>query len=340
MKNIYVNALVLLSFVLSLFFISFPKFIFAQTNNEYKLEEILSSLDSDTMNIYQKYGDLVDRLTEDENILEIFNEFKISINSWRTLFNSSQIVYQKYINDPDVSISKIASIALESTEIGLQALQKYDRAFSSGDSDNTDYYLEQGDTLIISSSKKHIEAVDEYNLLADKYNDESGVTSAYNTRTYLIVASIFFSLISVFLYFKSRARSSLSTEIMRAGVFQDMFGNSLAMSIGLIITTISYAYALENGSTYYILWGLVLVGGWRFIVGLYNYFTKGRKILKELKEQENLNSTKLSFVKNVDDNYEEEQLESNLSYCPNCGKKITSLKNSKCSSCGYKLNSS
>lgn len=335
MKNLYVKICISVLFVIVICFLSIPRNVFSQENKTDKLNEILNSLDSDTKNIYDKYVILVDKISEETDTTSLFDEFKTSSDLWKTLFNSSQTVYQKYISDSDVSISNVAKLALESTQIGLQALQKYDMALGSDTSANYSYYAEQGDALIIDSNKKHIEAVDQYNLLVDNYNDESGVTDAYSTRTYLIIASIFFSLISVFLFFKSKVRSSLSAEAMRAGVFQNMFGNSLAMSIGLIVTTIGYAYALETGGTYYILWGLVVFGGWRFLVGLFNYFSNGRKILNQLAEQEKINSTKLSFNKDID-NTIENQSEDKFLFCTNCGTRITN-KTSKCPNCGYKL---
>lgn len=311
------------------------KTINAQENKIDKLNVILNELDSDDKNVYVQYSNFSNKISKTTDTSSLKTEFITNVNTWKNLFESSETIYQKYTSESDTSIANVANLALESTQIGLQAVQKYNSALSSDTSANFTYYADQGDSLWASSLEKHNNAIDQYNLLADNYNKESGVTDAFAARTWLIIASVFFSLISIFLFFKSRVRSSLQAEKIRASVFQNMFANSLAMSAGMIITTAGYAYAVKNGGTYYILWGPVVFGGWRFLTGLANYFGNGRKTLNQLLTLEESQAKKPSLT-DLSTNTTKNHTKDEVVFCTNCGSKLTD-NSTTCHNCGYKL---
>ncbi|MGO9008409.1 MAG: hypothetical protein ACLQIQ_20485 [Beijerinckiaceae bacterium] len=49
----------------------------------------------------------------------------------------------------------------------------------------------------------------------------------------------------------------------------------LVAAIGLVVSVASYAAVSHSGGTYFVAWGAVAVGAWRFLVGLFQVFRGG-----------------------------------------------------------------
>jgi len=211
---------------------------------------------------------------------------------------------------------------MSGAEKGIEAIDNYEVALASKSENDLLFYLNQGDQLMMSSVQDHDQAV-------VLYNDYSGVSEALMLRNGLIVGSIISILFSVILFFKARIHPGIQAEMIRANIYKGLFQSSAWMTAGILITTISYLFVFEKGGTYLIFYGPVLVGGWQLLRGLSKYFTKDRKVLKELSRAERESIIKQTYEKPG----EEEEIIDVGKKCPHCDNPIPS-KAIICPNCG------
>lgn len=269
---------VILGLVIAIFVLTSP--VVAQTPTLVTpQQEIVNALNDETK-VYEAYGQFIDRIG-DISPEAVQDEFRRNNLFWRDSFSQASLVYEKYASDMsiDQAVREIAQIALRGNSKAIEATESYEKYTESYlSADDMSDEIQSGDTLIQ-------EAVADHDLAVNRYNDYSGASAQSNTLYliygFLILASIF----SFFLWHKSRANSKYGADIVKAKIFRDLFGNSMWMTIGLAITAGTLHYATINGGSYYILYGPVLIGGWKMLQGLINYFSADRKTLDMLKKQ-------------------------------------------------------
>lgn len=287
-------------------------------------DELVGTLNFELEEIYEPYFEFVEKLENSTNQEPIIQGFDTNIISWKSKFQESRSVYSKYTTHSNFEIAQIAQTALKGADLGIIATEKYHSALYASSDTESDTLFDEGDQTFFQAVEYHDQAV-------DLYNDYSGASSAYGTRNWLIFFSITSVVFSIFLFFKSRRKSLFQAEIIRSSVYKNLFSSSLWMAGGLIVTTVGYTYALQEGGTYYIFYGAILVGGWQLLKGLYEYFTRGRSVLNKLAIME-----KHSAIKSL---YEEPVSDTKLVHTKKCKKCRTeqSINNVVCSSCGENL---
>ena len=321
---------ILLWFLLTIFFllslIASSVSVFAEEENEI-LDNIVGALNKEVEMIYEPYNNFVSKLESEEYTLESFwGDFRLNLASWREVFGQSIAVFKKYTSSKNPDISEMSSLALSGAEKGVEALDIYKRALIAETDEDRQYYLDRGDELMLQAVNLHDQAV-------DLYNDYTGVSSDIALRDWLVLGSALSVIFSLFLFIKSRRKSNYQVEVIRAGVYKELFTSSLWMTGGLVVTTAGFSYALGHGGTYYILYGPILVGSWQLLKGLSHYFQEGRKKLDQLAKSERGAVIKESYKKQ-----EEKEVGSRISQkrCPYCDAPL-SPRAVICSKCGENI---
>jgi len=325
MKKKILLWLLLIIFFPFIFIVS-PVSVFAEEEGEI-LDNIVSALNKETETIYEPYYNFISKLESGEYTIEsALDDFRLNLASWREAFGKSIAVYKKYTSSRNPNISEISNLALSGTEKGIKAIDNYKKALVAETDEDWEYYFDRGDEFMLQAVTLHDQAV-------DLYNDYTGISSDIALRDWLVVGSILSMIFSLFLFIKSRRRSKYQAEIVRAGVYKELFISSLWMMGGLVVTTAGLSYALEHGGTYYIFYGPIGVGGWQLLKGLSHYFQEGRKKLDQLAKSERGAIVKKSYKKQ-----EEKEVRSRISQkrCPYCGALLSS-RVVICSKCGENI---
>lgn len=249
--------------------------VFAIENDVWN--EIVTTLNKETES-YVSYGLFVDQIKNLDSD-SIINQYKIKSVSWKTNFEQGKLVYKKYTNSSDEYLREVASEAYNASEMSLNAIDKYDIVFSGElNEEEVEATILSGDTLFLEASKKHYNAV-------DLYNEYSGYNSQQSALGILFICLFFSIVFTIILWFKSRTSSQYQADIIKAQIFKNLLGSSFWLLAGLAITTFSLYFASKEGGTYYIFYWAILIGGWQMLKGLWIYFTRDRKIIKQLKIQ-------------------------------------------------------
>lgn len=316
----------LLISILLLFAVLFlPNLASAQEDTRTNIfNELVDALNNETTNIYDDYYYFSSKYEDDESLFSnFFEDLNTHVESWVQIAKNSKTVYEKYLSNKDQEISLIANKALIANKRVIEAINYYKLALSSEDENISNNHFDSGDKAIAEAYTLHDEAV-------ELYNDLSGTSSSLSARNWLIffsVLSVFFSLL---LFFKSRKKSQLEAEKIRAEVYKGLLLSSLWMTGGLIITTVGFSYVLKEGGTYYIFYGPILIGGWQLLKGFYYYLTEGRKVLNHL----NLIQKNEAIRESYSVSEKEDKI---LGYvCPYCGFKH-STKSVICKNCGENI---
>jgi len=307
-----------------IFFLYSGKAFADTTSRGTVFKELYDTLNKETDLIYTPYGEFSEKLSSAEEPL--YNEFQSRVLAWRAEFVSASNIYYKHSQSVDQQISEIASIAYGGSQKGVQSCDAYLAAIRASDTTTMSGYLDRGDQLMTEAIAVHENA-------ADLYNNYSGATDAYNIRDWLLVGSGIFALFSFFLFLKSRRKSSFQAEVARSGVYGNLFRNSLWVTIGLVVTTVGYSYALGSGGTYYILYGPIFFGGWRLLSGLYDYFKNGRPLLNQISQNEKGDAIKQSYLETTQNNITESTPSSKKKRCNNC-RNLVPANSIMCPNCG------
>jgi len=285
--------------------------------------EIVKALNYETTNVYDDYISLFEEADTLDNETFLI-EFSQKLSVWKSILNEKYEVYKKYEISlyPQISeVSRTASVANRET---LKGIEYYITGFSVSDEAQLTEMWSTGDKYYSNGYEQHSNAV-------NLYNEYSGYNEQLSERKILIFFSIISSLFSLVLFIKSRNRSSLNAEIVRAAVYKELFFSSLWMTGGLVITTVGYFYALKTGGTYTIFYGAILVGGWQLLKGITKYLTNGRKTLNKLALEEKNIAIKSSYDSSLDKIYNEKEKK-----CRNCNSMQPS-NSIVCSKCGSNL---
>lgn len=237
--------------------------------------EVVGALNKET-EAYNSYNLFVDEIKNlDKNSL--IAEYTSKSISWESSFKEGISVYEKYSSSPDEQLKEVTTKALNASNKSLDAIAQYDNGFLGELTDEEiQSSLTNGDSLISEASKEHIEAV-------NLYNNYSGVTSQSNLIIFLYGCLVLSIIFTVILWFKSRTSSHYQSDIIKAQIFKNLLGSSIWMLVGIAITTFSLHYVSKKGGTYYIFYWAIIGGAWQMLKGLWIYFTKDRKTLKQLK---------------------------------------------------------
>lgn len=276
MKKIIIRIVQFL-FISTLFF-NFPKISLKVLAVETKVwNEIVDALNKET-EAYDSYI-LFTKAIEDLNQEQLIKRYISDSISWERNFHAGKLVYEKYTSSSDAQLSEVANKALNASVKSLEAINQYDKGFMEEDLTNEEIqsYLTKGDSLINESSIEHYEAV-------DLYNDYSGYNSQNGLIIFLYLCLILSLIFTIILWFKSKSSSYYQSDIVKAQIFKNLFGNSIWLLVGVAITVISYS-SVKSGGTYYIYWGPIAIGGWKMLSGLWTYFTKDRKTLRQMRIQ-------------------------------------------------------
>lgn len=283
--------------------------------------EIVDALNKETHEIYNDYINIVDELeNEDENTLvRFYNKLPV----WKSIFDETRPVFNKYKSSGDTQISEISNLALQANNKAVSAIDLYVKGFNSETDTEIDRFLSSADEAFIDSSNIHFKAV-------DLYNEYSGYSSSMSARNWLIFFSVASVILTLIFFAKSRSKSKLEAEMIRSEVYKSLFSSSAWMTVGIVITTAGYSYALKEGGSYYILYGPVIFGGWQLLKGLTNYLTKGRKTLAYLNSLEKNNAIRESYSNHLKTEKTPEYV------CRFCGAK-NSRKGVICRNCGENI---
>ncbi|MFH1792141.1 MAG: hypothetical protein ABH819_00670 [Patescibacteria group bacterium] len=318
-KHLSLTKIIFCVFLL-LFVLSFPIKVIAQDDPKTSaFNDIVDALNIETEEIFNDYASIVEEFDNEneEAALEFINKLPV----WKSVFEKTRNVFNKYKSSNDSQILEISNLALDANSMALTAIDLYERAINSDTDADFNSYLAEADENFIEASDAHFKVV-------DIYNDYSGITSAFTNRNWLVFATILSCLFSFIIFLKSRVKNNVQAEIIRAAVYQELFSHSIWLAGGLLLTTIGYSYSLESGSTYYIFYGAIGIGGWKLLQGLYKYFTEGKKTLDTISQQEKDVIFRTSFKEN-------ETITNNntTKKCPHCKKEI-SKKTIICPKCG------
>ena len=310
----------LLFLVIIALLVPFP--VLAQNDSRTDIfEEIVNALNKETEEVFYNYSEIVDEFDngDESTLLKFTNKLPV----WKSVFNETKNVFSKYKSSFDSQISEISSLAIEANNKAQIAIGLYEKALISSGSDEFGNYIRDADKYFTEASDTHFRAV-------DLYNDYSGFSSSIYIKNWLVIFSVISGLFSILLLIKSKKKSQLEAEKIRAEVYKALLSSSLWMSGGLIVTTVGYSYALKEGGTYYILYGPIFIGGWKLLKGLYNYLTKGRKTLNYLNSIQKSEAIKESYTLS-------ETKEKTPEYvCKYCGYKHSS-KGVICKNCGENI---
>ncbi len=319
----------LLTSIIFLTFFTSPFQIYAQEEKSDIYSKIVDALNMELNNVYTPYTNFLNRInTENYDITnsDIY-EFKNLNNGWNTVFVQTKSVYSQHLSNPDPQIAEIATVAQDGANLGIRATDFYKTALETDDEDIYSTYIGHGDEMMVSAVEKHDEAV-------DLYNSYSGATDNKLTEYGLILGSIVANIFSMFLFFKSRKRSESDVEKIRSEIYKALFVSSLWFSGGLIVTTIGFVNAYENGGSYTIFWGAIAVGGWQLLRGLSDYFTNSRQILADLNIIEKNKVLREAF--NEDAEIESNYKTAKLVVCRHCGSKQPNNR-IVCNKCGENM---
>ncbi len=247
------------------------KTIYAQETNDMSYQYLYNALTNDLVIVYEDYSKIfVDSTTPIDE--EFFKNLANKLEIWEAQFEKSKIIFTRYSNNQDANVAEIAKIGLQSDVTGLEAIKSYKSMYT--DPDNAAQYIEQGDIKWENAITLHDQAV-------DLYNNYSGANTAKTEKYIYIWGTVIFAIISLALLIKSFTRSQSSVKKLRAKIFKNLFVTSLWPTVGFAVTTLLYLAATKDGSTYYILYGPMAIGGWQLIKGISNYFRHDRPLLAE-----------------------------------------------------------
>jgi hypothetical protein len=245
------------------------------------------------------YSIFYDTLDSELNVILDYNEFSNSsqtptletfqkkVSSWQQKIISAGNVYQKYISDNDSSVKNLASMAVRSNSLGQDAMRNYQLAINTESEDSYLKYLELGDKAMTNY-------ITDRDKVIDYYNEVSGANQNIQTKNIYQWGTVISGIISFLIWLKSRTKSTITADLVRAQIYGSLFASSMWMFIGFLITYIGFSFTSEGG-TYYILYGPVIFGGWEFLKGLYTYFTTSRSTLHNLAKTEKYDIYKKSF---------------------------------------------
>jgi len=264
------------------------------------------------------------RLSADiKKATEITNYFENTEDSLETIIRNLN-TYKTYYAGSIKFYNDNSSNVTESLKPVLFNIIKAETDISTG-LDTLIYSLNNSDETIYNKGQdEYNRGIDELNRAAKQHDEAVG---AEDFGPIYIPASIISSLISIALLIKSRAKVVGEFSQTKRDVMMGLFKSSLWPTIGSLITTIWY-YVTPPGSTYYILWGPMIIGFAYFLKAIWDY-SKIRKLLKagvkkEYEEWEIAENKKL------------EKLAKENKYCPHCGFQY-SRRDKFCGGCGEKL---
>ncbi len=238
-------------------------------------DEIVNALNQETK-FFDSYNLFVDEI-ESLDLDSIILKYNGSTLNWRSLLLSSKSIYNKYTSTDDPQIKEVAEIAIQSTDEALESITYYDQVFS-------EQLNEAQMQLAMQSGDAFIEkAYQDYAIAVELYNEYSGFNSQQLFLYSLYIALIISFIISSLLWFKSKNSSKYKADVIKAQIFRNLFKSSLWMLIGFAVTTVSLQIASNEGGSYFMFYGPVIVGAWQMLKGLWIYLTNDRKILAELK---------------------------------------------------------
>lgn len=265
-------------FLLFLLFGSVFYKVYAVESNVW--HELVNALNKE-LEVYKSYNDFTNQVSKmDTDTLN--SEYRSKSTDWRMIIEESITTYKKYLNNSDEHVNQVSTKALSASQKAISALDQYDAVFNKtiNNKEDINTALNTGDDLIKEASAERDEAV-------SLYNEYSGFNSQRNNIYYLYLSSFIAALFSFILWIKSRGSAKYQSEIIKKQIFRNLFGDSLWLTIGLLITTGTYHYASANsGSSYYIMYGPIGIGSLKMLSGLWEYFTKSKKVLDDLKQQD------------------------------------------------------
>lgn len=268
--------------LLLLLLLVFPPFrVVAQGEMDEVYEAIAESMDSEYTTIAE-YSEFMSSPEETTH-----QEFTRLLVLWKSELAKADKVYRKYQSHSDTTISSLSSNLSKANLLGQNSFDAYAKALDADTENEQDYYIKRGDELFE-------QFIDEHDVAVDYYNDVSGASEARATNDFYKWGTIITGIISFVLWLKSRPKTRLSADQIRSVVYGELFKSSVWAFLGFLITFVWYVLT-PPGGTYYILYGLVIFGGWEFLKGLYTYATAGRKQLAMLAKQEKHNLYKKTF---------------------------------------------
>lgn len=240
--------------------------------------EIVYALNSETK-AYTSYALFVSEISKLDASL-VISEYNTKSLQWKSAFENGLSVYGKYLNNPNENIKLVANNAISCSNKALKAIDQYDILFGGGLSDEEfKSTVKLGDSLMLEASNEHDKVI-------DLYNERSGYDSQNNTIIVLIISTLISLFFSIILWFKSRLNTPYESDKIKSQIFANLFGNSLWLFGGLVITTGTLYYAQSNGGSYYMMYGPIGIGGWKLLSGLWKYVTQDRRTLNQLKEKD------------------------------------------------------
>ncbi len=265
--------------------------LYSADSNTVALDNLIDALNDEISLVFEPFVDMDLEFEEMTDANEIFELFQQNINNCRPTINRSLQVYKKYsTNSYDYEITNASQLASRGSNKGLLAMKAYENFLESGADEDLIYYADKGDDLMQEYVELHDQAV-------DVLNDYSGYSEATNTRNALNWGATISLLISLFLFFKSRDKSHLKSDLIRKKVYKELLKDSIWLTAGVGITAISYNSTFTEGGTYYILYGPMLAGGWGLLKGISWYFQEGKKQLALATKEEKRELLKKSYQK-------------------------------------------
>lgn len=142
-----------------------------------------------------------------------------------------------------------------------------------------------------NATNQYNQSVEDYNQTIKELNDTTGAGNSSDVGPLYVFLSIFFGIITIILYQKSRILPLGQARKIKKQVMTNLLKTSLWPTIGALVTTIWF-YSTPPGSQYFILWGPMLIGFCYFISALSKYFKFRKELKKAIKEED-------EYIKNV-----------------------------------------
>jgi len=242
------------------------------------------------------------------------------ITTYKDYFGQSSKYYQDNLSAVDDSLRPVLQNAKGADDEISSGLDTMANAVKNSDSSSYDRGLDS-----------YNDGIKKLNDVAKQHDEALGITNPGPTYVWL---SVIFGLISLTLLAKTRLKIVGEFSSSKKVIMLNLFKSSLWPAIGALITTIWY-YSTPPGSSYYILWGPMLIGFIYFAIAIWNYL----KIRRPLKIGTKAEYT--AWQEKETKRIEKEEMEAEIpldkfKYCPFCG--FQHEKADKfCTSCGKKL---
>lgn len=222
-------------------------------------DELGQHLDSDITKV-NELGTYLDQ-TEDE-----LEGIVARLDSYSGTFQESVSFYQTCKEHDSSDMSTVCSKAFDGMQKVLTNVTAMKTAINAGDAEGADAAI----TGINGG-------IDDLNSATTTYNENF---AGMDYGPIYIGLTILFAIVSLVFYTKTRVTVDGDASKTKHATMLGLFKSSLWPLGGALITTIWY-YLTPVGSTYYVFYGPVVIGGIYFLRDIFTYMTKNRSTINQ-----------------------------------------------------------